>query len=976
MFSTAAKNLQQSLIEEYKHIGFDVPLSPIYDGLNDDILKVNIDELYTELVIVIPEKKAETPLRSYKDIFRSKGQANRTIFLKGEAGVGKSTWCMQLLYAWVRKHDKNFKNIVNPKTDISDYSDHAVQDLEEAISQFDYLFIVPLRYVKGKHSIKDVVFSSLLERLSSLKGTVRGVIENCSDKVLILLDGIDEYTENLSYDGLNQCTVISTTRPWKYDHICATNPGLKVDVVLNLKGLDKTGIETLAKKVCIAVNNSDGNDMSTIQSRVSLDSVVRDQVTTFVRHVRDIGMTDALKIPLTLIIMLESYLENGSLSQSVTRNLVSLLEVLVGRGEKKMLESDFESSSLKDCRFMSSEENSIPFFAENESLSDYAFLLQKLSKLAFCGIISSRKEDALIFSEKQLGQIFTADELRMCFKFGLLSRSRYFTSMLGKMKASVTFYHKMVQEFFAAAWIVSNTEAVDKLKKGIASVSDILDIENVFVFICGLDAHIGSELTKHFVDVCNTDSTMLDVLNYSRIKNSEESLNMSTLILRGQKEVNLSAKPDEPLYASDIYVYRLNIPENESTLLKVLQPSIHCLRSFYLDCACIAVSHNNLPKLIRVIEDAVELQEIDLDDGVYLTKDSSLYDENLHCMQADFSRHARLRTVSLTGNLDSRSCISPCIPILSALRSLPDLTHLNLTGHGVVGPCNILVEVIPNLENLESLSVSRVKVSSGDLMVKGKELKQLYLRKVNIGESSLILRNASKLEDVLIHSLQMSATGWTVMFEQLSKQSNLNTLELTDTVGDRRESLNLSKSGKLQRLLVSNLDTTALSVGPGTNLNELVLENVKMPETSWNKLLSSFMFYNLKSIRLTNLDIGISELNVSSATQLEHVSVASVKLCSGNIVKQTESQDALLGPTDNAGWDNFFRTLPTKCLRHLFLFDLDIGTALISIASDSCLLTLNVENVKMSKQSFHTLISRLKTLSKLRTVDIENVNVE
>ena len=970
MLLTDARILQDSLIEEYKHIGFDVPLSPIYDGVIDEVLKVNINELYTDLVIVKPEKKEEIPLRSYKDIFKGKGRANRTIFLKGEAGVGKSTWCMQLLYAWVKAHDGNFE----PKTYTSDYSDHTGQDLEETMSQFEYLFIVPLRYVKGKTSIKDVIFSSLLERLSNLKGTVRSIIENCSDKVLILLDGIDEYTENLSYDGLNQCTVVSTTRPWKYDQICATNPGLKIDVVLNLKGLDQSGIEILTKKVCMAMHNCDGSGMSSTQSNVSRDAFIQEQVATFIRQVRDIGMIDSLKNPLTLIIMLESYIENGSLSRSVTINMVSLLEVLVERGEQKMSQSELESSLLRDCKSMHSDEKSM-FFAENESLSDYAVLLQKLSKLAFCGITSSRKENALVFNEKQLGQFFTAGELRVCFKFGLLSKSRYFTSMLGKMKASVSFYHKLVQEFFAAAWIVSNLEAVDKLKMGIASVSDILDYENIFVFICGLDAHIGSELTKHFVDICNKDSTILYFRNYCifRVAYSTEVLNLSTLILRGVMEVNLSAKPNEPLYASDICVYPFNMPEN--TLLKILEPSIHCLRSLYLDGACFAVTYNNLPKLLRVIKDATELQELHVDDCLHLIKNEKPHDKNLHEIQLDFSRHSKLSSVSLTGNLDSNACVSPCIPILAAAGSVPNIRHLKLTGRRVLGACNILVDVIPCLGNLQSLIISHIDISNGDLIAKCEELNCLCLRKVNMNESGFLLRTGCKLEDVLIDGLSMSETGWTVMFEQLSKQSNLNSLELND-MGNRREDLNLSMCGKLQRLVISNLDTFALMVCDGTDLSELVFEKVKMSQSAWCKLFSSLSFKNLKTIRLVQLDIGGAELNLSPAIQLEDVSVADVKIRSEDTVKQGGSEGALNAATKNTGWETFFDFLPTKWLRHLSLYNLDIGTAMIHVDQDSCLVRICLGDVEMSRKAFDTLHSRLITLPQLLFLDIERVTVE
>lgn len=142
-YSQEVEKLQEYLVEEYKRIGFEISLSPIYEGLNNDVMRVSIDELYTDLTIVKLEKKEEVALRSYKEIFCTKGKKNRTIFVKGEAGVRKSTWCMQLLYIWSKLHDKNYH--YDYTRDISNSSNSVTTDIEEALSLFDLLIFVPLR---------------------------------------------------------------------------------------------------------------------------------------------------------------------------------------------------------------------------------------------------------------------------------------------------------------------------------------------------------------------------------------------------------------------------------------------------------------------------------------------------------------------------------------------------------------------------------------------------------------------------------------------------------------------------------------------------------------------------------------------------------------------------------------------------------------------------------------------------------------
>ena len=882
------------------------------------------------------------------------------------------------MYAWVKKHDKDFHKSQDPKTHSGDDSNERMRDLEEAVSQFEYMFFVPLRYVRGKSCIKDILFSPPLERLSNHELTARKLIEKCSDKILILLDGIDEYAHDLSYEGLNLCTVITTTRPWKFDLVHSSNPGLKIDMILNLKGLDRSGIEQLANRVYKTIVTS---RYSRKQGVMPSEEQIEYQVMEFMSHARRTGLTDVMNIPLTLVIMLESYLEkDGFFSHSMAINLVSLLEVLVERGERKAMQSDLGKSAVKNCKASAPEsgENIVACFADKESISDYEVILQKLSKLAFDGLTSTQKEDALTFSEKQINEMFTEDELLLCLKFGLISRSRYFASMLSKMKQFFSFYHKLVQEFFAAVWIVSSPVALDDFKKCISSVSAILELDNVFVFICGIDAHIGSVLSKHYVDVYINDSVTQDAINNQGVENSRETINISTLMLRGQTEVDLSAKPDEPLFITDMITTFDKVPViNENTFLKLLKPSTRYLRVLYLSGLKICIPDQMVSQLLNIIGHAVGLQELHLDDDFVSLSDRKQYGTDIKFLptrpEVYLSFHKRLSEVTLTGNY-KQQFFELCLPILLALRFLPNLKHLTLAGRGI-GPRHVLLDVISSLQNLKSLSVKHVSISSGDLIVNSEYLKALHLRRVNISKSSFIISNACQLELVIIDDLKMSTAGWSALFEQLSKQSSLIELELRE-IGKRNECLHLSKSGKLRKLTLTSLELPALTVFDGTDLEELILEKVKMPVLGWLQLFSAFEFTNLKIIRLTHLNTGSFEVDLSQASQLERVSIANVKMCQEDPIKQEVAETVTIVPTNNTGWETFFGLLPTKHLRQLSLYNLDLGTAAIRIDEESCLFRICIEGVNMSKKSFDILLSSLRTLPKLQIADIDAVRVE
>ena len=1006
------RNLQEALIEEYKRIGFEVPLSPIYDGLNDDLLKVNIDELYTDLVIEVRDKKERVPLKSYKDIFRMKGRTNRTIFLKGEAGVGKTTWCNRLLHAWVKTHDKNRGKSGDDAAPTSEALSDNVKDLEEAISQFDYLFLVPLRHVKGKTSIKDVIFSTLLERLANMKDIVDTVFKHHSDKILILLDGIDEYKHDLSYEGLNQCTVITTTRPWKYDQVCASNPGRKVDMVLHLKGLDDDGSSKLSERVYLAFQKHESSDMTASQGKG-----VNDIVSAFERDVENCGLTDVLKVPLTLIILLVTYLENGSLSSSMTANLVSLLEVLIHRGKQKIPPSELERSALRNSKEKHSLERTAALFAENEVLSDYASLLQKLSQLAFGGILNSKKEDTLVFSKRQLCQVFSEDELNVCLQFGLLSQSRVFTSLLKEPKTSLSFYHNFIQEFFAAVWIVYRSEARDEFRNSITSRSAILEFDNVFIFICGMDAHIGSELSKHFVDVCKNYNFPRGERKpfYEMPRGEREALDVFELLYTAQKEIEINAKSPDPIYVLDVDIDPdFNDKIDGNNLLKLVQSSTAYLRCLRLDPLQVFKSHSDIRILMEIIENSTELQGIWLDSsGIFRMSGCHFQDEDLRNVAIDFSRHTKLKNLHVSLEC-CESCHSLFGSLLSALGSLPDLKHLDLNINGLYRRSKIggiIFEVISNLKALTTLSLSnrrrsilggdRDQISSSiiaaddrDLIVSSKELRHLDLQNMDLGTGGIVL-NSCKLESVKVQDVKMTASGWSGLCEMLSKPDSLINVELINKsdIVKREERLDLSKSRQLETLSISSMELPTLNVCEGTDLKRLSLENVKMAESAWCRLFSALRLKNLKIIKLKQLDLGSAEIDLSRATQLERLTIDTVKLCVDDSAGQRKPDGTIMETTSNIAWERLFNSLPINNLRDLRLSNLDIGRAAIDLSQATQLEEFAIDNVKLcvedsagqrhvdgtcmemtSNTSWERLLNRLPTKT-LQWLNLHNVDI-
>ena len=650
----------------------------------------------------------------------------------------------------------------------------------------------------------------------------------------------------------------------------------------------------------------------------------------------------------------------------MTGNLVCLLEVLIRRGKQKIPQSVLERA-VRNSKEKHSLGSTAALFAKNETLSDYASLLQKLSKLAFDGILNSKKEETLLFSKKQLCPVFSEDELNVCLQFGLLSQSRV-TSLLKEPKTSLSFYHKLIQEFFAAAWIVYSSEARDEFRNSITSRSAIFEFGNVFIFICGIDAHIGSELSKHFVDVCKNYKIPRTEIAVAFHENEYEAFLVFSLMLRAQEEAEISAKSHDPIYVLDVNPVYYGMIDG-SNLLKLLQASTAYLRCLRLDPLQVFKSHSDIRILIDIIKNSTELQEIRLDSSLIGRMSGSHFqDKDLRNMALDFSRHIKLKYLHVSlENCDS--CQSLLGSLLSALGSLPDLKLLDLNNYGLYRRskiCGKILEVIQNLKALTTVSLNGFVISGDrDLKLSSKELRHLDLHDMDLGSDGIVL-NSCKLESMKVKDVKMTASGWSGLCEMLSKQSSLINVELINDsdIVKREERLDLSNSRQLEALSISSLELPALNVCEGTYLKRVSLENVKMAESVWCCLFSALRFKNLKSIKLKQLDLGSAEIDLSQATQLERLSIDNVKLRVEDSDGQSKSDGTIMETTRSTAWERTLNCLPTKTLERLVLYNVDIGTAIIPIDKNSPLWYITLNNVTMSKKAFDTLHSSFKSLSK------------
>ena len=172
----------------------------------DDSSSIQIDEIYTPLSWVRDHRKpsgvTQEELEDYTDMFKEKPTR---MLVYGRPGIGKSTFCKKASYDWSKA-------------------------LKEILMNFGIVLLIKLRDVCDLEDIRDVLRASKLlasDGPISVDSLYDYIINN-QDKVLLILDGYDEYSFAEEHspilaiwkgEQLRDCHVIVTTRQLRCDEL-------------------------------------------------------------------------------------------------------------------------------------------------------------------------------------------------------------------------------------------------------------------------------------------------------------------------------------------------------------------------------------------------------------------------------------------------------------------------------------------------------------------------------------------------------------------------------------------------------------------------------------------------------------------------------------------------------------------------------------------------------------------------------------
>ncbi|XP_045156559.2 uncharacterized protein LOC123523037 [Mercenaria mercenaria] len=479
MYKQMKKDLKTDLIVFYRRQHSTLPLSPLQEE-NDAPL---IDFYVTPTLTVVKPGKAKGKdkkkyVETYSDIFSNDRGSCLNIYVSSSAGNGKSAFSKRMAVTWCQAQqpiDSNKK-----------YFSEFTKDLG-AMKMFPYLFLISLRdIVKGQCNVDSMIISEILEQLAGVYPHTFLIQLLREERSLIILDGLDEWSHpsycrtasEIPHRKIRRnCTVLTTTRPWKLDVVRLSS--CEIDQQIEMLSLKHEQSVALTNKVIKYLNTK--NELS--KPYADFEEIVKKKTLNKLYH-----------IPLILMQLLCLWYDGEPIGKSLCQIYTNVLEFIFKRAFRKSKElaeitfQNLQSSVTTDIQLPRC------FEAASNCRKCKSFLIS-LGKLAFEQIFSKDRGSSIVFdisiAERRLSDL----ELKFAFETGILTRSKTQDQKLTSKCSSVSFIHKSYQEFLAALYICEGDLPPSTIFTAVNSVAKLLDICKILVFVSGLN---GSKMDEMF----------------------------------------------------------------------------------------------------------------------------------------------------------------------------------------------------------------------------------------------------------------------------------------------------------------------------------------------------------------------------------------------------------------------------------------------------------------------------------------------
>ncbi|XP_060582300.1 uncharacterized protein LOC132738723 [Ruditapes philippinarum] len=541
---------QKEMIASYCKNLLKVPAMPLLPRGQ----KCNFSEIYVRPTITreIKGEKGETKeikIKSMSDIFIKNGVPLKHIYVLGDAGSGKSSFCKYLVNCWCKAH--------NDEQNVKDEFDEVKE-----MKKFDFMFYISLRYNQDIDSVQDMIKNQYDIDISSPNHKKE------SAKIIILLDGLDEWSsERKSYNqfqtmGLpkqdvnKDYTIITTSRPWKVHTLGISET--EIEQLLNLKEFDlRCEWEMVGRTV---------SQLNSIRHASKLAWVCKQKL-------KEKSLKSLKQVPIMLQQLICLWFD-GKLDKT------SRCAIYTGMLELFFTWNDMKTTRTSTRLMKGAQKVDLPKYLANRNILRLnSHFIYEVSQLAYETLFNCPKDKSLIFDICMFDDLEISAEVRENgLKLGIITEDECQNFSVSEPPSSLfSFIHKSIQEFLAAVNIGINFNAKicssdctgnDELAKNFinevfqkcSTVNDILEQSNVVIMLCGLESRLAQHVSKYIYDTVSKDYRIQE---YRRTINTniyipiDCIIDIQKLFFESMKELNASCSigSNPVFYIGDLVIH-------------------------------------------------------------------------------------------------------------------------------------------------------------------------------------------------------------------------------------------------------------------------------------------------------------------------------------------------------------------------------------------------------------------------------------
>ena len=614
--------LQETLESIYRKMLQHFPLSPLQRSTRIPFEMFNAPLQIREDLGFKRKTKQSVTENKYKDIidpsdlFEVDGRPAETIYMLGEAGRGKTGQCYQLVQHWVEAMEASQNN-------------QELTKWQKSLLVFDLLCFVTLRHVEKKiHSVVEMICYSVLKHYRKYHAIIRQILtgnpQKC--KCLIILDGLDEIEQEIDIDvDISSCTVLMASRHWKFYYL---SPDINDrDKVVEVCGLDPLGVELVIKKILI-------NYFEMKNDSIELESEYR----KISDKIWSTKFYNIIHIPLLLTALVHLWQTKTFTELSMTGFYVSLLNLLIKMSLKNKRVRITGNFSVQDIK----KNYDIPnLMKKQRNLKEYFEILIILGKVGYNDLVEvahnkkngddknqqrgSIEMAQLVFEKDDLIEKVGNDVLTFALDVGILSEVSA-PGSFDEENVSINFFHKTVEEFLTALYIVcSNDVDIDSFLLSCSSLKSLLEQSNVLMFLVGLAPKMGSRVSEMFTKAADSD------MNVTKYRQMDEKFDIKchatvhhlfTTLRDFYQEVKYSQIQTQSNLAtnidvciSDLYLHKYMDEASMALANELLSQVNRGIVSLRMDSLCGIFCNKSIPfKAIKTfLDNTVSLQALQLD---------------------------------------------------------------------------------------------------------------------------------------------------------------------------------------------------------------------------------------------------------------------------------------------------------------------------------------------------------------------------